>query len=262
MALSRVNPGGALIYTNASFSSGATLALPVPAPPGTLLTGEEQILVVEQYSIGSGMSASVSAGWIQIGGTPQDLAVGADGTTIRLVRIYKRPVDGTSRDTPSITLQNTAGSSRQILVHAVRYKYVGGKLKAISSGSVGNAAIAPPTLPASVTSPPRGLIISTAYQTRTFTAPDLTAANGFDRFYVQAPPSTFQPIGLGIADNYLVDDVVALPQWNVSRGNTVGAHHHAWALLQVEDETKPFIRLSGLTFGTKRRRLGQPGATP
>ena len=70
-------------------------------------------------------------------------------------------------------------------------------------------------------------------------------------------------LGLGASHLLGASGTIDLPQWLVSRGNNPAQHHVAWTMFKV-DEIKPFIRLDGLTFGHKRRRLGQPtpGATP
>lgn len=264
MALSRVLVDSG-VYTDAAFPASTTLDVGFPVnPPGGMLVDDECILTVSQVASGANQNTGIvtPSHWAIWASSPVDLGIGVNGETSRFARTFYHRADGGSFDLPVVKLRNLSTSPAQVKVHWEFSVYRGGKLSWVTSGTVGNLTAAAPTLPASVASPADGFLISVAYNSATALVPAMTVANGFTLVYGVASDLPVARLGLGVAEKFPIPvGPTALPQWNVPRGLSASAHHHMWALAVIKPDVLPFIRLSGLTFGTKRRRLGQPGGS-
>lgn len=252
------------VYQTATFPAhGFNTVINPGGPAGGIQVGDECLMTVAHFVSPSSVAVYGPLGWSQKGSTPNEVGIGSNGSSTKVEQIWYHRADGGSNDLPSIRVQNFENVVADVKIHWLFTVYRGAKLSFVSKGSVGNDGIGPPSLPATVEAPTNSLIFTAAYQTRTITAPVMVESNGFTLVHSAATTSTISPLGLGASHLLGASGTIDLPQWLVSRGNNPAQHHVAWTMFKV-DEIKPFIRLDGLTFGHKRRRLGQPtpGATP
>jgi hypothetical protein len=258
--------------------SGQNLAVPTSdiaigsysGPPlGSIDVGDNQFIIQSEVrsvsTVGPpGGNVNISdpgPDWEQVAFAPRDFSTGAE-TFIRLIRVWWHVADGSAADTPTITARATATAGNpKAYVHGTMVIYRGQKLAFHSAGWASSPTITGPTDPFFTEALPSDSIMVGAAYMEGNTPPSLYASNGFTRWYAQDPPgSTFRP-SLSIADLYPVSGTTAGPQWTVSRGSSITEPHDLWFVMKKAAEIVPGLRLSGLTVGRRRKRLGQPQET-